>query len=786
MSDTVQWNAVITVSFTPTQVARPDWQNQANSLQGALSARLASRGVTLSVQRQPRGDGGLDYVASMAGTQPLPQFKQVMFGDISSLGGMLGGPIRLTLKGDVSQGEQVPITLESNVASGSEWELDQATGVKLFGQGDSEFESKGMLLGAPMRQTIRVVGTSTGSATITLLYRRTWEDTFTPSRTIAVSAARLVTIADLSDPTPVSSAPASLNQAGPRSTLSAPATLPTAWDWRAHNGTPPIRDQGNCGSCWAFASIGAFESELMIRGGMTAQNLSEQFLISCNKNGWGCDGGWWAHDYGLPLSNPDARLGKNQIDTGGSLESAFPYNPGAVCPLAPLSHPFKLGDWAYIVPTNPMSIAPADAIKEAIYDHGPVATGMCVGNAFQNYRGGVFNTDEKGTCGTNKINHAIVLVGWNDTNNSWILRNSWGTYWGQNGYMEIARGISNVGFAANYVDYAATPGCYSLSTGSNPGLGGTVSVNTRPNCPNGTQYTSGTTVTVTAVPSSGYVFSGWTGDMTSSTNPLVLTVNGPTNLVANFASKMQTVEQTDLRVQYNGWSGIRDSAANGGAYRVSNMANDSAKFKFSGTLVKWITRKGPDQGKAQVLVDGAIKGTFDLYSPTATANVQFSFGGLVNRSHNIIVKVLGTKNASSSDKKVVVDGFVVGSATTQESAATIQYSSWINAASAGASGGSYRYSGTRGATMSLTFSGIGVNWLLDSCPACGQAEIYIDGVDRGKVDTYSASGWKYKLVKTFTGLVAGTHTIRIQVLGTKNAASSGTRINVDGFQFVSQ
>lgn len=784
--NTVQWSAVIAVSFTPAQIAQPDWQSQAQALQAALAARVAARGVSMSVQRQTRSDGGTDYVVSLAGSQDLAQFKQVMFDDINPLGGMLGGPINLTLKGDVNQGEEVPIVLESNVASGSSWDLHQVDGARLSKSGVFELAPKGMLLGAPMRQTIRLIGSTTGTATLVLLYRRPWVIQSTPTRNITLSASRLSMLEDLSDPTPVQSAPAESNQTVKPTSPTAPEALPTAWDWRDHNGVPPIRDQGNCGSCWAFASIGAFESELMIQGGFKPQNLSEQFLISCNKDGWSCNGGWWANEYGLAKNNPDAKFGKNQTDTGGVMESAFPYNPGAVCPLNALNHPFKLSDWAYIVPTNPMSIAPTAAIKDAVYNHGPVATALCVGSGFGNYRGGVFNTDEKGTCGSSKINHAVDIVGWNDSNNTWIVRNSWGTGWGENGYMEIVRGISNVGFAANYVDYPATPGCFSVSTGSNPSTGGTVSVDTPPNCSNGTQYSTGTTVTFTAVPKSGFTFSGWSGDVTSNANPVTVTISGATSIVANFTSTTQTVQESDLRVQYNGWRGVGDPSANGGAYRVSNVANDSAKFKFSGTLVKWITRKGPDQGKAQVLIDGVNKGTFDLYSANATPNVQLSFGRLASQAHTIVVKVLGTQNASSTDKNVVVDGFVVGTTITQDNAPGIQYNSWISGASTNASGGRFRYSSTRGATMSFTFSGIGVNWILDSCPSCGQAEIYIDGADMGKIDTYSGAGWRYKVLKPFASLASGTHTIMVQVLGTKNAASTGTRINVDGFQYFSQ
>ncbi|HPR87133.1 MAG TPA: C1 family peptidase [bacterium] len=218
--------------------------------------------------------------------------------------------------------------------------------------------------------------------------------------------------------------------------LKAAVSLPASWDWRDHNGVTAIRDQGNCGSCWAFGSAGGFECFLLARNGVTA-DLSEQYLVSCNSLGYGCGGGWWAFDM--------------LISPGAVLESLFPYVASDVpCPSG-LTYAYQASGWAYVDGDN--QIANTQKIKEAIYQIGPVVAAVYVGPYFQAYTGGVFDKEEaKGggfSCSADKsVNHAILLVGWDDAAGAWILRNSWGTGWGEAGYMRIKYGISKVGFAA--------------------------------------------------------------------------------------------------------------------------------------------------------------------------------------------------------------------------------------------------------------------------------------------------------------------------------------------------
>jgi len=226
--------------------------------------------------------------------------------------------------------------------------------------------------------------------------------------------------------------------------------LPDTFDWRALDGCTPIKDQGGCGSCWAFATVGILECNIKIRDGIE-EDLSEQWLVSCNQDGWGCNGGWRANEYHLPSNDPGAKTDPCG-DSGAVFESVFPYvayNAPCNCPY---SHDYFINDWAYI--GNDHSIPPVDSIKQAIMTYGPVYVSVSVNSAFQGYAGGVFNQH------TNyPTNHGIILVGWDDnqgTDGVWFLRNSWGDDWGEDGYMRIEYGCSSVGYAACYVDYEAS------------------------------------------------------------------------------------------------------------------------------------------------------------------------------------------------------------------------------------------------------------------------------------------------------------------------------------------
>jgi C1A family cysteine protease len=222
--------------------------------------------------------------------------------------------------------------------------------------------------------------------------------------------------------------------------------LPEYFDWRDYDGCTPIKNQGGCGSCWAFGAIGAMECAIRLSDGVT-EDLSEQWLVSSCTAAGSCSGGWHTTSFNyLRCSGLEDPCG----DSGAVLEADFPYTASDTPCGCPYPHPYCLDSWAAV--GYGWGIPSVDQIKQAILDHGPVAVCVYVNSAFGAYTGDVFNA-----CEDQSINHVVVLVGWDDNQGSegvWFLRNSWGPGWGEDGYMRIEYNCSRVGYATAYVDYA--------------------------------------------------------------------------------------------------------------------------------------------------------------------------------------------------------------------------------------------------------------------------------------------------------------------------------------------
>jgi C1A family cysteine protease len=207
----------------------------------------------------------------------------------------------------------------------------------------------------------------------------------------------------------------------------APAALPAALDWRDRNGNwvTSIRDQGDCGSCWAFATAAVLESMVKISMNMSDDiDLSEQTLLSCSGAG-DCEGGY---DY----------LAAEYIRTTGiPRENCFPYSAGAE-PCNPCSgwmtRVIKIRSWDWV----------DDSVSgiETALQNGPLSTYMTVYSDFYHYRNGIYQVSSGAT---DEGGHLVTIIGYDHPGGYWICKNSWGSGWGENGFFRIQMGQAEIG-----------------------------------------------------------------------------------------------------------------------------------------------------------------------------------------------------------------------------------------------------------------------------------------------------------------------------------------------------
>ena len=227
---------------------------------------------------------------------------------------------------------------------------------------------------------------------------------------------------------------------------------PVSWDWRAEGKVTPIRDQDSCGSCYAFAFLGHFESKMLLDGAGTF-DFSENNAKECNWHQTSCSGG-------------SSYVMANWLSQGGTvLESCDPYVDSDVSCNSSCSHVKTLLDWNIISANNVPSTA---VLQNYIYYSGPVYTSIYAGDnndlAWRNEFGSYDGSYTLYYGGTFEPNHAVLIVGWDDNlshadgSGAWIVKNSWGSNWGgtcgygsEDGYFTIAYGSANIGMWSSYV-----------------------------------------------------------------------------------------------------------------------------------------------------------------------------------------------------------------------------------------------------------------------------------------------------------------------------------------------
>ncbi|KAK4329117.1 hypothetical protein Pmani_000528 [Petrolisthes manimaculis] len=233
------------------------------------------------------------------------------------------------------------------------------------------------------------------------------------------------------------------------------ASLPESWDWRKVSGSnyvSPVRNQASCGSCYAFASMAGLESRIRILTNNTMQPVfSPQDVVGCSQLSQGCDGGF-----------PFLIAGRYAQDKGVVLEECSPYeghddscSTRASCTRHYTAYYRYVG--GYFGACN------EEKMKVALVEGGPLMVGLEVYNDFLHYKTGVYHHTTL-TDSFNPLeltNHAVLVVGYGTDDNTkedyWLVKNSWGEDWGENGYFRIRRGVDECAIESMAVEVVPIP-----------------------------------------------------------------------------------------------------------------------------------------------------------------------------------------------------------------------------------------------------------------------------------------------------------------------------------------
>jgi len=201
-----------------------------------------------------------------------------------------------------------------------------------------------------------------------------------------------------------------------------PTPLPDEYDSRKLGFIGPVKDQGSCGSCWAFGETEVFEDSLT-KAGKPAMTLAPQQMVSCDRQAAGCGGG----------NMDDAQY---LVDVGLALEKDYPYRAATTRCKRPLPKiAAKAATWAYVgAPGRAPTVV---EIKQAVLAYGEGFTTVEAGGP--DWSGQEVMTH----CRNSGSNHIVTIVGWTKAN-QWIMRNSWGVDWGNGGYALMPFGCDNI------------------------------------------------------------------------------------------------------------------------------------------------------------------------------------------------------------------------------------------------------------------------------------------------------------------------------------------------------
>lgn len=233
------------------------------------------------------------------------------------------------------------------------------------------------------------------------------------------------------------------------------AATPEKWDWRSVEGVnyvSPIRNQGNCGSCYAFSSMAGLEARVRILTNNTQRPIfAPQDIVGCTKLAQGCEGGF-----------PYLIAGRYAQDVGVVLEECSPYEgKDDVCRTSRNCARHYTAYYRYV--GGYFGACNEEEMKLALVKGGPLVVGLEVYNDFLSYKGGVYHhTGLQDRFNPLELtNHAVLLVGYGEDANTgekyWTVKNSWGEDWGEGGYFRILRGRDECAIESMAVEVVPIP-----------------------------------------------------------------------------------------------------------------------------------------------------------------------------------------------------------------------------------------------------------------------------------------------------------------------------------------
>lgn len=212
--------------------------------------------------------------------------------------------------------------------------------------------------------------------------------------------------------------------------------LPSSMDWRANGWVTDVKDQGQCGSCWAFSAVGAMEGQnANVTGNLTS--LSEQNLVDCITNGcFGCSGGWMNVAMEWVVNN------------GIESENAYPYQ--GVNGQCVFNKTNSVANFSKVINITQDDV---NGLFHATATVGPISVAIDAEDDMMLYASGIYQSK---TCTTTQLDHGVLVVGFGVTNDGrkyYIIKNSWNTNWGMDGYIYWSRDIPNMCGIAHAASY---------------------------------------------------------------------------------------------------------------------------------------------------------------------------------------------------------------------------------------------------------------------------------------------------------------------------------------------